>query len=77
MLYTVAILTMLITGYVDGLSGNQQSVFAGFISVLIFSVVILLINDLDRPISDSHLIKSSKQAMVDLLQTMNPPKEEV
>lgn len=72
-LYIIAVFSMILNGYTDGLAGKQQSVFAGVIVVLTFSVVLLLIHQLDRPLSDSHLIGISKQAMVDLLQTMKAP----
>jgi hypothetical protein len=72
-LYVIAVFSMLLNGYNDGLSGKQQSVFAGIIIILTFSAVLLLIHHLDRPLSDSHLTGFSKQAMVDLFQTMKVP----
>ncbi len=72
-LYTIAILGMLLKGYSDGLAGKKRSLFAGVILMLAFSAVLLLIQDLDRPLSDTHLIEAGKQAMVDLLQTMKAP----
>lgn len=69
-LYWLAILGMAAMGYHAGLVG-MRGFFAYMVLILTFSLVIVLIYDLDRP--KQHLFKVSQQAMVDLQQQMNDP----
>ncbi len=62
-LYVIAILSLAAVGYHGGVAGTNRSPVT--ISVAIaFSVVIMLITDLDRP--GQGFINVSQQAMVDL-----------
>jgi hypothetical protein len=62
-LYLAAILSMAQIGYQEGLSSPKRSP-AVLALVLTFSVVMLLIADLDRP--QEGLLRISQQAMIDL-----------
>lgn len=66
-LYAVAFLAMATMGYQGGLSGTRRSI-AALAVVTIFSIVIFLIMDLDRPL-EGHL-NTSQQPMVDLQLSM-------
>jgi hypothetical protein len=65
-LYLVALLSMAELGYQEGVSGSRRTLAAPAL-VLAFSIVILLIADLDRP--REGLIRVSQQAMVELLDS--------
>jgi hypothetical protein len=58
-IYFVALLAMLMVGFNNGLLGSR-SLFPLVVLVLIFSAVILLIVDLDRPQEDSYRSASSR-----------------
>ena len=62
-LFFMAGITMLIVGFQNGLAGNRNFV-ALLALILVFSAVILLIVDLDRP--QQGLLQISQQALVDL-----------
>ncbi len=66
-LYFVTLLAVGTMGYHAGLSGARR-VFAILSPVLAFSVVLLLIADLDRP--QAGLFKTSQQALADLRNLM-------
>ena len=63
-LYVVTILTMAAMGYQFGLTG-EHSWPVTILLVLVFTTVIMLIADLDRP--QAGLLKVSQQAMIDLI----------
>lgn len=67
-LYWLAILGMAAMGYHAGLVGTR-GFFAYIVLIFTFSMVIVLIYDLDRP--KQQLFKVSQKAMVDLRQQMN------
>lgn len=67
-LMALAVLSMLLRGYMVGQSGTKREVFAATLLILSFSAVLLLITDLDRPLSDKRLAGVSQQAMVDLIE---------
>jgi hypothetical protein len=71
-LYCIAIFTITAIGYYFGLNG-KRSVFILSLLVLIFSSVMMLIADLDRP--QHGFIKTSQKSLVDLLNKMGtqPP----
>ena len=69
-LYIVTILSMAAMGYQFGLTG-QRSWPVIILLVLVFTAVILLIADLDRP--QAGLLKVSQQAMIDLINKIGPP----
>ena len=62
-LYFAGFLTMALMGYQDRLTG-ARSPFAAFMLILTFSVVLALINDLERPYQE--IFRVSQQTMVDL-----------
>jgi hypothetical protein len=62
-IYFVAFLSMLMVGFNNGLLGSR-SLFALVVLVLIFSAVILLIVDLDRP--QEGFLQVSQQPMIDV-----------
>ena len=62
-IYFVAGLTMAIVGYQNGLTG-ERNLIALVALILVFSAVILLIVDLDRP--QEGLLTVSQQALIDL-----------
>jgi hypothetical protein len=66
-LYLLAILSMAAMGYNQGLTSTRRSL-AGFALIFAFSVVLLLIVDLDRP--GEGLLRVSQQSMVDLQNSM-------
>jgi hypothetical protein len=70
-LYAVALLAMATMGYQEGLSGTHRSI-ASVAVVAIFSIVMFLIVDLDRPLEGQ--LATSQQAMIDLQQTMQTMK---
>ena len=69
-LYLVAVFSVMQLGYQAGLSASRRSP-AGVTFVLIFSLVILLIADLDRP--HEGLVRVSQQAMQDLQNSWTSP----
>jgi hypothetical protein len=69
-LYCVAVLAMAITGYRTGIV-ERRSVIATLIVVLAFSVVIVVIADLDRP--QEGFLKISQQSMLDLQTRLHRP----
>jgi len=69
-LYVVTILTMAAMGYQFGLTG-EHSWPVTILLVLVFTTVILLIADLDRP--QEGLLKVSQQAMIDLINKIGAP----
>jgi len=66
-LYLLAILSMAAVGYNQGLTSTRHSL-AAFALILAFSVVMLLIVDLDRP--SEGLLRVSQQSMIDLQHSM-------
>lgn len=66
-LYFVSAITMATMGYSAGLAGSNRSV-ASIALVIVFSSILLLIVDLDRPLEG--LLRVSQQAMLDLQQGM-------
>ncbi|MHC4205753.1 MAG: bestrophin-like domain [Planctomycetota bacterium] len=71
-LYWLAILGMAAMGYRAGLVGGR-GFFAYFVLVVTFSMVIVLIYDLDRP--KQSFFKVSQQALMELQQRMAEPAE--
>ena len=67
-LYWLAILSMAAMGYHAGLIG-KRGFFAYIVLIFTFSVVIVLIYDLDRP--KQQLFKVSQQSMISLRQQMD------
>jgi hypothetical protein len=66
-IYGLAFLTMILVGYRYGLAGERNLIaFLGLI--LVFTSVMLLIMDLDRP--HQGLIRVNQQALIDLLAQM-------
>jgi hypothetical protein len=66
-LYLLAILSMAAMGYQQGLAGTKRS-FAALALVVTFSLVLILIVDLDRP--GEGLLRVSQQSMIDLRNSM-------
>jgi hypothetical protein len=67
-LYLLAVFAIGMMGYHTGMAGARR--FLGFVPlVLTFSLVILLIADLDRP--REGLLKVSQQSLIDLLNSFN------
>jgi hypothetical protein len=67
-LYLLAVFAIGMMGYHTGMEGARR--FLGFVPlVLTFSLVILLIADLDRP--REGLLKVSQQSLIDLLNSIN------
>ncbi|MBW1893300.1 MAG: hypothetical protein JRI91_06345 [Deltaproteobacteria bacterium] len=62
-LYFVAFLSMAMMGYQAGLTGKRTPI-ANFVLILIFSVVLSLISDLERP--RQEIFSVSQKTMVDL-----------
>lgn len=62
-IFFMAGITMLIVGFQNGLAGNR-SIVALVALILVFSAVLLLIVDLDRP--QQGLLQVSQQALIDL-----------
>jgi len=67
-LFLVTILTMAGVGYYDGLASSSRSL-AILVLALTFSIIILLVADLDR--SREGLFTVSQQAMIDVRNMMN------
>ena len=67
-LYLLAILAMTVLGYHEGLTSKRRSI-AVIALTLAFSVVLILIVDLDRP--GQGLLRVSQQSMVDLRKSMS------
>ena len=66
-LYLLAVLAMSAMGYQQGLTSTKRSL-AVMALVLAFSLVLMLIVDLDRP--GQSLIQVSQQSMIDLRKSM-------
>jgi hypothetical protein len=66
-LYLLAILSMTAMGYNQGLTSTRRSL-AALALIFAFSVVMLLIVDLDRP--GEGLLRVSQQSMIDLQHSM-------
>lgn len=69
-LFAVSIFSMLSVGYYFGLAGNR-SWGETLLLIASFSVVMLLVADLDRPFEG--LIKTSQQPMIDLQKSIGLP----
>lgn len=69
----LAVASLLLRGYMDGLQGKTRNYFAITILILTFSAVLVLIVDLDRPpFTDQRLLSVDHQALVDLQQSIRP-----
>lgn len=66
-LYSVALLAMATLGYQEGLSGTRRSI-ASLAVVVVFSIVMFLIVDLDRPLEGQ--LRTSQQPLIDLQHSM-------
>ncbi|HSE18680.1 MAG TPA: hypothetical protein VLB46_16610 [Pyrinomonadaceae bacterium] len=66
-LYLLAFLSMVILGYHAGLASSRRSI-AAIALILGFSLVLVLIADLDRP--GQGMLRVSQQAMLDLRRSM-------
>ena len=69
-LYFVTVLSMAAMGYQFGLTG-ERSWAVTILLVMVFTAVILLIADLDRP--QTGLIQVSQQPMIDLINRIGAP----
>lgn len=70
-LFCIALVSVLLRGYMDGLLGKMRNIFATTMMILAFSVVLVLIVDLDRPaFTDRRLLDTSQQALIDLYNDM-------
>ena len=69
-LYAVTILTMVAMGYQLGLTG-ERSWAVIILLVLVFTTVMFLIADLDRP--QQGIVLVSQQAMIDLVNKIGAP----
>ena len=67
-LYLLAILAMAAMGYQEGLTSTRRSL-AALALVLAFSLVLILIVDLDRP--GEGMLRVSQQSMIDLRNAMS------
>ena len=67
-LYMVAALTMTMVGFQNSYNG-KRNYFSALSVILIFTVVMMLIIDLDRP--QEGLLKVSQQALIDLQRQMD------
>ena len=67
-LYLLGFLAMVLLGYQAGL-GNSKRSLAVIALILGFSLVLVLIADLDRP--GKGMLQVSQQAMIDLRRSMN------
>ena len=67
-LYLVAALTMSMVGFQNSYNG-KRNYFSALSVILIFTVVMMLIIDLDRP--QEGLLKVSQQALIDLQRQMD------
>jgi hypothetical protein len=68
-LYFIAISSMAVLGYQQGLSNSRRSL-AVLALMLAFTAVMLLIADLDRP--QEGLLRVSQQSMIDLRESLGP-----
>lgn len=66
-LYLLFVLSMTVMGYHEGMAGTRRSV-AGFVLVVAFSTVLVLITDLDRP--GQGLLRVNQQSMHDVRKSM-------
>jgi hypothetical protein len=64
----VAFLTLAMVGFSNGL-GDSRNFFAQLALILVFSAVILLIVDLDRP--GEGFLQVSQQPLIDLQQQLH------
>lgn len=72
-LFFIALVSILLRGYMDALLGKLRNIFATTILILAFSATLVLIIDLDRPAFNDHrLLDINQQALVDLQQDMQP-----
>jgi len=69
-LYLITLISLAMLGYYAGLTGARPF-FSMFLAVLTFSIVLILIVDLDRPAEG--LLKTNHQALVDLRKLINGP----
>lgn len=69
-LYSVALLTMAAMGYQFGLTG-ERSWPVTIMLTLVFTTVIILISDLDRP--QAGFLQVSQQALIDLIHSIGAP----
>lgn len=69
-IFTAVILSVMLVGYHNGLQGGRNLI-ALLILILVFSAVILLIMDLDRP--QEGILRVSQQSMIDLQRQINAP----
>jgi len=67
-LYVLLVFAMLVVGYYEGMSGTRHTL-AVYGMVFAFSVVFILIADLDRP--GRGLLEVNQQSMVDLKKSMS------
>ncbi len=66
-LFFIAMVSILLRGYTDGLMGKVRSMFGATMLILAFTAVLVLILDLDRPpFTDQRLLDLSNQALIDL-----------
>jgi hypothetical protein len=71
-LFAVAALSLATMGYHAGLSGTRRSLAIVAVGIT-FSVVIILIADLDRPLEG--VLNVSQQALIEVQRSMNAPGE--
>ncbi len=71
-LYLVSVLSMAGIGYQTGLAGSRRSLAVGAL-ILVFAIVMLLIEDLDRP--SEGLLRVGQQAMIELQNSMKSVAE--
>ena len=69
-LYTVTFWSMTAMGYQFGLSGRRNWAIT-ILLTLVFTAVILLIADLDRP--QGGVVQVSQQALIDLMDEIGAP----
>ena len=67
-LYVLLVFAMLVVGYYEGMSGTRHTL-AVYGMVFAFSVVFILIADLDRP--GRGLLEVNQQSMIDLKKSMS------
>lgn len=68
LLFAVAVATAAIVGYNSGL-GNQRHLFAALTLLVLITMIIWVLIDLDRP--RRGLILVSQQSMIDLQESLN------
>lgn len=66
----ITVLVLFLIGLNHGIEG-KRNLLAVIVLILVFSMVVLIIIDLDRP--QSGFLKVSQQALIDLQRTLNPP----